>query len=84
MIKEPAYFVDDIESSELTPWSKYENSIFVKSINEFDDFKLKCVANGKPKPTVNWYLKYINGTSLRTLIHCYKLLKFEIKLKIFQ
>jgi hypothetical protein len=65
---EPAYFVDENDPSELTPVSNYENSIFVKSVNEFDDFKLKCIAKGKPKPVVSWYVRYANGTVLRNYL----------------
>ncbi len=47
----------------------YENSVFVKSINEYEDFKLKCLAKGKPKPSVSWYLRYVNNTSIRKKLY---------------
>ncbi len=61
---EPPSFIDNSETlnSNLT---YDENSVFVKNINEFDDFSLKCLARGKPKPKVSWFLKYFNGTSIR-------------------
>ena len=62
---EPAAFLENNDSADTNSSSEYENSIFIKSINEFDDFKLKCLAKGRPKPTVSWYLKYQNGSSIR-------------------
>lgn len=44
-----------------------ENSIFIRSITEYEDLKLKCLAKGRPKPTVLWFLKFTNGTSLRNI-----------------
>lgn len=81
IITEPAYFVDSRETSdEVTEKTDgrntaadaaaaYENSVFVKSINEFQDFKLKCLAKGKPRPTVSWHLRYINNTLIRKFYH---------------
>lgn len=65
-LKEPASFIDENEKNETNAMTKYENSIFEKSVNEFDDFKLKCNARGKPKPKVIWFLRYLNGTQIRT------------------
>ncbi|CAF1045685.1 unnamed protein product [Brachionus calyciflorus] len=63
-INEPAYFVDESDQNEITPLKDYENSIFVKSVNEFEDLRLRCLAKGRPRPNFTWYLKYLNGTIL--------------------
>jgi hypothetical protein len=44
-----------------------DNSMFIKSFREQEAFQLKCLTLGKPTPTISWYLKYINGTSVRKL-----------------
>ena len=68
---EPASFVDYFHrNSDLNDQSKLdlssankENSIYVKNVNENEDFKLECLAKGRPKPKITWYLKYFNGSS---------------------
>ena len=67
---EPPTFIDNTNSesinfnSSLTK-NDYETFVFVKTVNEYEDFTLKCLARGKPKPKVTWYLKYLNGTFIR-------------------
>jgi hypothetical protein len=41
--------------------------MYVKNVNENQDFKLECLAKGRPKPTITWFLKYSNGSSFSKL-----------------
>ena len=41
--------------------------LYVKTVKESEDFKLKCLATGKPVPTVSWYLKYQYGSTASKL-----------------
>ena len=63
--KEPPSFVDNSDSSKLNSTFDRDNTVFVKTVNEYEDFTLKCLAKGKPKPKVTWFLKYLNGTFIR-------------------
>lgn len=60
---------DNKSAAAVDAAAAYENSVFVKSINEFEDFKLKCLAKGKPRPTVSWHLRYFNNTLLRKSLY---------------
>ena len=61
---EPPTFIDN-SNFENSNSSNHENTVFVKTVNEYEDFSLKCLAKGKPKPKVTWFLKYLNGTFIR-------------------
>ena len=67
---EPPTFIDNTNSESINfnkslTKNDYETFVFVKTVNEYEDFTLKCLARGKPKPKVTWYLKYLNGTFIR-------------------
>lgn len=67
---EPPTFIDNTNSESINfnkslTKNDYETLVFVKTVNEYEDFTLKCLARGKPKPKVTWYLKYLNGTFIR-------------------
>ena len=62
----PVSFIEENEANELGTINT-DTNFYVKTINEFDNLKLKCLAQGKPKPTVKWFLKYFNGSSARNL-----------------
>lgn len=84
---EPASFVDNnninTSSNSSTSILKYENSIYLKSVNENQDFKLECLAKGRPKPTITWFLKYSNGSSFSKLLLSKSLEKNFILIKNF-
>jgi len=65
---EPPTFIDN-SNFENANYSNHENTVFVKTVNEYEDFSLKCLAKGKPKPKVTWFLKYLNGTFIRECFH---------------
>ena len=67
---EPPTFIDNTNSESINfnkslTKNDYETFVFVKTVNEYEDFTLKCLARGKPNPKVTWYLKYLNGTFIR-------------------
>ena len=57
----PPTFIDDESDSD----SKDADSLYVKTVRENEDLKLRCLSLGTPTPSISWYLKYFNGTSYR-------------------
>ncbi|RNA42448.1 amalgam-like isoform X2 [Brachionus plicatilis] len=78
-VNEPAYFVEERETNQLKIMSNNENLLFLKSVNENADLKLKCNAKGKPTPTISWYLRFFNGTTLQLNDHKPELVIENIK-----
>jgi hypothetical protein len=64
LLTEPAWFIDDEDENGHTRVNLNKTSgLYTKTVNENDSLKLECLANGRPKPQINWSFKHSNGTS---------------------